>query len=390
MEEDAQAYAVGIMKTLVKEVTEEFDALVDQAVAIVKKTLLEDLSLEVQVFQFRGPHLSPDLSAYSPLGFLKLGLDEKLERGVHFLLIITEVDLTSSKVPYTLALPSQLTNVGIISTKRLSPSFWGEEPNPEVGSRRLAALMLHTLGHILTLNHHPSEDNVMYDFIEVQDLESMDGFTEEQIAKLKQHVPTEAHNEVGHGNVWRFALRHVYQERASIWHAVARANPLRLLTRMPAMITAGLSLIIVLFFSSEIWDVAGTVEFYQLVIFALVAMTIGTAVLYRAFTFGTTFRRDNAIAESTVITEAATLISLLLTLLMLFLSFLVFVYLGALTIFPQKLMETWPTADPVLGPLNHFKLSLFVASMGVLAGSLGGRAESRALVRRVLFIDEET
>jgi predicted Zn-dependent protease len=390
MAQEKQTYAVGVMKTPVKEDVKDFYTMVDGAVAAIKDTLVEKLDLQVEVFEFRGPHISPELAGYSPLGFLKLGLDEKLERGIHFLIIVTEVDLTSRKLPYTLALPSQLTNVGIISTKRLSPGFWGEEPNDEVATRRLEVLMLHTLGHILTLEHHTDPDNAMYDFAEVQDLESMNGFNEEQIALLRGNLATEAHNEVGHGHIWRFVIRQVVKESGSIWHAVMRANPLHLLTGMPTMITAGLSLIIVLFFSSEIWDVAGTVEFYQLVIFAFVAMAVGTAVLYSAFTFGATFRRDNTISESTVITEAATLISLLLTLSTLFLSFLIFIYLGALTIFPAKLMETWPTVDPVVGPFNHLKLSIFVASMGVLAGSLGGRAESRDLVRRVLFIDEET
>jgi hypothetical protein len=39
--------------------------------------------------------------------------------------------------------------------------------------------------------------------------------------------------------------------------------------------------------------------------------------------------------------------------------------------------------------LDHAKLSIFVAALGVLAGSLGGRADSRDLVRSVLFVDEE-
>ena len=40
--------------------------------------------------------------------------------------------------------------------------------------------------------------------------------------------------------------------------------------------------------------------------------------------------------------------------------------------------------------LDHLKLSLFLASMGVLAGSLGGRSDSRDLVRSVLFLTEES
>ena len=58
--------------------------------------------------------------------------------------------------------------------------------------------------------------------------------------------------------------------------------------------------------------------------------------------------------------------------------------------FPRKLMGTWPTVDPAVRTADHIKLSLFVASVATLAGSLGGRADSRDLVRGVLFVDEET
>lgn len=66
------------------------------------------------------------------------------------------------------------------------------------------------------------------------------------------------------------------------------------------------------------------------------------------------------------------------------------VYGGIVTIVPPKLMETWPTVDPAVRTIDHIRLSLFVAALAVLAGSLGGRADSQALVRGVLFIDEET
>ena len=37
-----------------------------------------------------------------------------------------------------------------------------------------------------------------------------------------------------------------------------------------------------------------------------------------------------------------------------------------------RLMESWPGAGEATTGLDHLKLSLFLAAMGVLAGSLGG------------------
>jgi hypothetical protein len=156
------------------------------------------------------------------------------------------------------------------------------------------------------------------------------------------------------------------------------------------MITAALSVMIVMFFSAEVWDVGSTVELYQIILFSAVAVVTATAVLYRAFAFSGMLSRGRVLAESTAVTGAATVISLFLTMLLLFTLFMGLSYLGTVTIFPRKLMETWPTVDPAIRILDHLKLSLFVAALGVLAGSLGGRADSKDLIRGVLFVDEET
>jgi hypothetical protein len=132
------------------------------------------------------------------------------------------------------------------------------------------------------------------------------------------------------------------------------------------------------------------VELYQLAMFSLAAVLGATAVLYRSFAFRGMLNRGRVLAESAVVTSAATALCLFLTMLLLFSLFVGLSYLGTATIFPQKLMETWPTVDPAVHPIDHLKLSLFVAALGLLAGSLGGRADSKDLVRRVLFVDEET
>jgi hypothetical protein len=138
------------------------------------------------------------------------------------------------------------------------------------------------------------------------------------------------------------------------------------------------------------WDVASTVEFYQLMIFALAAILGSTFVLYRAFAFGNVLRRDRLLSESGVVTEAATIIALMLTMASLLGLFAGAIYVGIVTIFPRRLMETWPTVDPAVRSIDHLKLALLISGLGVLAGSLGGRVDGKALVRGVLFLDEET
>jgi hypothetical protein len=348
------------------------------------------MDLAVQLFEFTGPRLSPSDRGYSALSFVHMGMAEKLERGIHFLLIVTEAELAATRYSYTVAMPSQLANIGVISMQRLRPEFWGDAQNQETTVHRLAVAMLHTFGHLLNLPHRSERSNIMYDFQSVEELDRMGGFDAGQKETMRRILPQEARQEVGHDRPWLFALKQIVLDWRSILRAVLVANPLRLVTKLPTAITTGVSVAIVLFFSAEVWDVAGTVEVYQLILFAIISQLAATFMLYRAFAFGAVLNRRRAISESTVVIEAATLISILLAILILYIVFLAIWYIGAITVFPRKLMETWPTTDPAVKTLDHIKLSMFVAGMSVLAGSLGGQADSKQIVRSVLFLDEET
>ena len=82
----------------------------------------------------------------------------------------------------------------------------------------------------------------------------------------------------------------------------------------------------------------------------------------------------------------------MLTLLIVYFGFFLLTLLVVSFFLPQSLVDGW-LADPASNTavsLTNFKLSLFVAALGILAGSLGGRADSKEVVRGVLFVDEET
>ena len=391
-------YAIGVM-TMEAEgrQPERFGRLVEEATAGFREAVAEALGVRVDLLTFEGPHLVPAGGAYAPLDFLRIGLTEKLEREVHFLLVVTEVDLAATTFSYTLALPSQLTNVAVVSTKRLRPAFWGEggeEAEDEaLTARRLTALLLHCFGHLLNLPHHDGPDNAMHDAAGVEQLAGMGSFTDEQRQAMRVALPREAHERStrgGFGERLRFTLVTLWRDRVSIGAAVRRAHPLRLLTRLPTMITAALSVILLLFFSPEPWDIASTVSLWGLGLFGLASVLGATAVLYRAFSLGGVLGRGRVLAESSVVTAAAVSLCLAATMTLLFVLFAGAAWGAASFFFPEKLMTTWPTVDPADRVLDHAKLALFIAGIGVLAGSLGGAADRKDLVRGVLFLDEET
>jgi hypothetical protein len=387
----AGTFVVGVMGTAVEgKLPSDFRKVIDRAAEIMRSTLLEEKGLEIRVYNFEGPNLVPQAASFSPFDFLRLGISEKIERRIPFLLIVSDVNFSTTSISYAHAFPSRLMNIGILSLKRLSPSYWGEKADPEITTRRLAGLMLHTFGHLLNLSHHPDPDNVMYDFVSVEDLEKMQVLLPEQLAKIRRTLPEESRDAVQVKRRLPFVINRIIKNTPAILRAVIRANPFRLVTYLPTMMAAAFSVIIALFFSAEIWDVASTIEVGQMVLFSGIALVSASSVLYRSFALGSVLTRRKQVVESTIVTTAATMLSLILTMVLLYGLFLGVTYLSTVVIFPRRLMVTWPTVDPAVRVIDHLKLSMFLASVGTLAGSLGGRADSSRLIRSVLFLDEET
>jgi hypothetical protein len=282
-----------------------------------------------------------------------------------------------------------MTNTGVLSIRRLAPRFWGHAPDHAVTTRRLATLMKHTLGHLLNLGHEEDRDNVMYPFTSVDDLDHMQLLTDAQITEMEENVALEAHEEMAQRRRWAFALRHTVGNWRIILQSIINTNPLYLALRLPTVLTAAFSVILVLFFTAEIWDVASAVEFGPLIIFSLIALCSSTAVFYSTFRIGPNEGR-RGLSESTVVTVSATVATLLTVNLVLYGLFLGVSLVTALTMFPTELKSTWPTVSEANNFAAQLKLGMFLATMGVLTGSLGGKADSRAVIQQVLFLDEET
>ena len=222
-----------------------------------------------------------------------------------------------------------------------------------------------------------------------QALEQVEGLCEDQLAAIRDALPKEARQRSARRGRAAFAARVVLTEARAIGGAVLRADPLRLLSRMPTMLAAALSVIIVLLFSAEVWDVASTVSTLQVVLFTLLSIGTAVLVLYRGFAIEALLDRDRRLTEDVVVTAAATLLSLLAALVVMFLLFAGLMYLGIVAVFPRPLMDSWPTVGAATALADHLKLSGFLAAFGVLAGSLGGHSDGRDVVRSVLFTDEE-
>ena len=386
-------YRVGIMRAQVGDGdADAFADLVDGGLRRFSRDIadeLPDLSLETHAFST--PHLVPEGGSYNALDFIQLGLAEKAERGLSFLIIVTDVDLSAAKTSYTLALPSRVTNIAIVTTRRLDPKFWGEARDTERAKERLSTLLIHAFGHLLNLKHSDDPTNVMAKIEGVESLDTMTQFTPAQLADIRDTLPREAFDQSSKGGRLGFTLATMGRRWRQILRAVVRANPLMLVTKMPTMLATAFSVIALLLFGAEIWDYAALASNGQVLALTAMSFLIGTFVLYRAFAFAPVNARDGRVMESTVVTSLATMLTLFLTLVVMFLVFAGLMLFFAQTIFPERLMSSWISVDGVdarsLG--DHLRLAGFLAGLGVLSGSLGGSADSRSVVRRVLFVQDE-
>ena len=384
-----QVYVLGVMLAGSSKERALFEELSRRAIQLVR-TRLDQLGLPIELEAFEGGERIAVTGTIDPLETLQLALAEKLERRLNFLLILSDAEATATRLSFAVAFPSRLTNIGLISLRRLMPSPDASAQSVEQAATRLGRLMLHSLGHLLNLGHRPDERAIMYDFGSLSDLDEMTDFEEDERRVLTENLPTEAHDETKRGSSLSFWARQIRANLSVIGGTLRRAHPIRLVSKLPTLLTTALSVVVVLFFSAEVWDVADAVEIYQIVVFVLLALTISSTVLYRTFGFRTILDRERLVSESTVVTQTATALAITATMLTVFGLFFAATYAAAVTIFPRQLMTAWTSVDPAVDAVDHIKLSLFLAGMAVLTGSLGGRSDSKRLIRTILFLDEET
>jgi predicted Zn-dependent protease len=359
--------------------------LTRQATRQLSEVLKREPRLSVRPFTFDGPPLTPEQDGYRALDFVQIGMNEKTERRLAFLLIVTEVEIAAASLSYLLALPSQLTNVAVVSTRRLA-DYGSEDLNDHaLMADRLATLLLHCFGRLLNLSYVDDPANYLYSLRVPDDLDAMGHFTDRQFDRMAAALSQEANDRFSEGSKWSFVLRHALGNLPRIVRGALRANPLRIASKLPTMIATALSVIILLIFGGETWDFAASVSGGELAIFTVFCFVAATFVLYRAFSFKLVATRHGNTSESAVVTAGATYLALVLTLGWLFLLFALLMYGVVVFVFPDPLMSSWTSVEDggTLGA--HLRLVIFLAAVGVFSGSLGGSADSRSVVRNVLF-----
>lgn len=200
--------ALGIMKLNIagKENDGALDTITEAATVKFNRVVQQKLDIQVESFPFVGPSLTSNENGYRALDFVQIGINEKTERKLAFLLIITDVEIAAASMSYLLALPSQLTNVAVISTRRLLAYGEDKFPQEEIRTERLTTLMLHCFGRLLNLKYTAEPTNYLARVQVPDDLDTMRHFTEVQHLQMIDNLPREANDRYSEGSKLAFVI----------------------------------------------------------------------------------------------------------------------------------------------------------------------------------------
>ena len=334
----------------------------------------------------------------TPISLIDMGVAERDARKWDFVFVVTTSDLTSYYKPFALAVPSQPLNVAALSTARLDTGAGlhplEEEHHIQLLARRLHALVLHQFGHLNDLEHSDDPEDLMYDLNTAEDLDAMQRLSEASSEALYQELATEADLRLEERvqkvrQRWRFYLRASWINRDDIWGAVRHLHPWQFPLRFSRLTTAAFSTLLILITTAEAWDL-GTSQPLFLVTVLSVLTLVGTSYYILKQQQLLVRRRKDRPSEQRVVAHLSIVLAVFSGMAATYLMLFCVTLLVALTFFSLDLVQSWISTEGPLARSHYLHLAGFVASMGLLIGSLGASFEEQTYFRHVAFVTEET
>jgi hypothetical protein len=310
-----------------------------------------------------------------PLDFLALGCGEKLARRWDYALVVTDAELLARTRPFTIGVPSSALETAVLSTCRFPRDE--EDPCP-----RLIAMGLYFFGHMLGLSPHapgamtrPLEDQeVLIEDYDKDDQQRMEDRLEE-VADLRLE---EEGRKPG-------PLRSFLADPHGILVDAMGYQPWLHPFRLGGLTAAAFISMLLLFLGAESWELGVGFDGRLLAAGALSAIGVGAAFLYRGQNLHELTRQallSEQLARSRLVLQLTLLAGMITLWSVLFAASLLLGWS-----FPNAVIEGW-VGKPV-GLLELARFSAFTATLGTLAGALGGNLEDEGAFKCKLLIDEE-
>jgi len=257
-----------------------------------------------------------------------------------------------------------------------------DEPDPK---KRVAALVLHLLGHLFGVEHESS--GVMRPNDETRRLELTD-YSEEAKEIIRERLAAVADQRVEErepvGSM-KFIWRTLVSDPAGIFQDIMGYAPWRMPLYLGRYTAATAVTVIFLFLSAEAWELGGKLPASWLTTGAFFIVLLATLTIYLGQNFhqmGRVFSLREQLVRTRVVLFGALLLGISALWGSLFL-----IGLLVMAAFPKGVFAGWAGIEVQRLSIVHY--AAFMATLGVGAGAFGGNLEEEAEIKAVFLFDEE-
>lgn len=361
---------------------DERDPGFEAACAGARERLAAHLGAEFPEFRWEMPGVNrrqfPPRGALNPLPLLEFGVETKIDQGWDYAIVVVPNGLDPSDRTGADEVPSSALEVGVASTEALAAEDGGL-------AGPLAARALRLLGHLWGL---PSRDDGPMD-CGAAELRPFSG-PDRETARLRLIEVSDERLEERDGEAGRrfgSYARAFFADPHGIATDILGTSPWRLPLRMGRLTAAAAVSIVVFILGAESWELGVNIEEGPLVIAAALSVVAATVFLFAGQNIvglsagGARARREQFLRMRIVLFA-----TLLLGMCALWL--LLAGCAGAIVLaLPEKVPERW--LGSALRPADTARYAAFHATLGVLAGALGGSLEAEGKFKAMLYFDDK-
>lgn len=381
-----------------------FDPPDREAVDAARRRVLETLTASFPAFAWRLPQASRESAASGGreevVHLLDQAVVEREAKGWDFVLAITNADLVSFYKPFAVGAPSRGLAVACASTNRIDPEASGrgehEGDRSEIIARRLHALALHLLAHLVGLDHCDDPASFLHDVGAVSDLDTMQRFGTDETEEMERALTAVADLRLEEREAGRragrvaFYLRTVWHERRRLLRAILAAQPWQFPFRLSRLTTAAVSTLVVLVITAEAWDLGMSQGSGFVAAFSLAVLILTSSYILRRQRL-LVHREVSRLTEQSTLSNVTMVVVVVLGMATTYVALFGLVLLLGRLFFRPDLVASWAASvRGEIGLAHHLVFAAFVASLGLAIGALGASFEEQTYFRHVAYVDEET
>ena len=375
---------------------EELKEFARQLIIDVKPTL-ENATGIPWSFDITDPSQLATDAARRPSDFLDDTSLRMTEGPYDMMLVITDVALATVRNRVDAGFTSTVARIAMISTRKLVTTG-RKQPMYALNDERVrlnaATLFLHLTGSILGLRSAKKGSfQIMSPFEFRADRKSIPGFTTAEIEELHKGSKELPERELRGGSGLESLMFHLlmaFRHPKQLLRPLLRNKAILLPLSLPKLVTAAVSPSFILLFTAEIWDVGMNMQNSVTIFFAILSIMGASFYLVSIQSLFLPRKEKRILTEHLAVANISIYLSIFLACIGLFLMVGLLMLFMELYVFPEDLIQTWPTLNkPEIELTDLIRLAAFISTVGVTTGALAGGFESRAVIRQLSLFERQ-